>query len=153
MKHRIIRIVAGAVVGLVLVAAVPSHESRVTAVSVVVYKDPNCGCCVSWIEHLRRHGFQVSARDTNDVSGVKRTGRVPAQLHSCHTAFVNGYVVEGHVPAADIQKMLDEKPRIAGIGVGGMPIGSPGMEMGARKDKYDVMAFNRDGTMSVFARH
>jgi hypothetical protein len=153
MKHRIIRMSVAALASLLLVGAVPSPASRVPAVSVVVYKDPNCGCCVSWIEHLRKHGFEVSARDTNDVSGVKKTGRVPAQHHSCHTAFVGGYVVEGHVPAADIQKMLDEKPKIAGIAVGGMPIGSPGMEMGARKDKYDVIAFNRDGTTRVFARH
>ena len=153
MKPRVARVTAAAIAGLLLMAAVPSHESRVTAISVVVYKDPNCGCCTSWVEHLRKHGFVVAVRDTNDVTGAKKTGRVPERLYSCHTAFVNGYVVEGHVPATDIQRMLDEKPRIAGIGVGGMPIGSPGMEMGSRKDKYDVIAFNRDGTTRVFARH
>jgi hypothetical protein len=78
---------------------------------------------------------------------------VPEQLHSCHTAFVNGYVVEGHVPAADIQRLLKDKPKVAGIAVPGMPVGSPGMEMGSRVDRYDVIAFNRDGSTRVFARH
>ena len=136
-----------------LTAAVPTHESRVTAVSVVVYKDPNCGCCKSWVEHLRKHGFEVVAKDTADMTAIKRTGRVPEALHSCHTAFVNGFVIEGHVPAADIQRLLAEKPRVAGIAVPGMPIGSPGMEMGSRVDRYDVIAFNRDGSTRVFARH
>jgi hypothetical protein len=120
---------------------------------ITVFKDPGCGCCKSWVDHLRKHGFDVTVRDTSDVGGAKRTGRVPEQLHSCHTAFVNGYVVEGHVPAADIQRLLREKPKVAGIAVPGMPAGSPGMEMGSRVDKYDVIAFNRDGTTRVFAHH
>ena len=122
-------------------------------ISITVFKDPNCGCCTSWVEHLRKHGFAVIARDTSDVDAVKRAGRVPTALQSCHTAFVNGYVIEGHVPAADIQRLLSEKPRVAGIAVGGMPTGSPGMEAGGRVDRYDVVAFNRDGSTRVFARH
>jgi hypothetical protein len=153
-KRRLITVAAISLAALSLSAlAVPSHESRVTAVSVVVYKDPNCGCCKIWIDHLRKHGFAVTARDTSDMSGAKATGRVPQRLQTCHTAFVGGYVVEGHVPATDIQRMLDEKPKIAGIAVPGMPIGSPGMEVGNRKDKYDVIAFTRDGSTSVFAKH
>jgi len=105
------------------------------------------------MEHLRKHGFEVTGRDTSDMRGAKATGGVPVRLQSCHTAFVNGYVVEGHVPAADIQRMLDEKPKIAGIAVPGMPIGSPGMEMGNRVDRYDVIAFNRDGSTRIFAKH
>jgi len=120
---------------------------------VTVYKDPNCGCCKLWIDHLKRHGFQVTARDTSDLDGVKRVARVPQTQRSCHTAFVNGYVVESHVPAADIQRLITQKPKIAGIAVGGMPIGSPGMEMGNRVDPYDVLEFTRDGTTRVFARH
>lgn len=123
------------------------------AVTVTVFKDPNCGCCKEWITHLKKHAFNVVAKDTSDMSGVKTTGRVPRQLQSCHTAFVNGYVVEGHVPAADIQRMLDEKPKVAGIAVPGMPAGSPGMEVPGRVDRYDVIAFGRDGSTSVFARH
>ena len=87
------------------------------------------------------------------MSGAKATGRVPGRLQTCHTAFVNGYVVEGHVPAADVKRMLNEKPKIAGIAVPSMPAGSPGMEVGSRVDRYDVIAFNRDGSTSVFARH
>jgi hypothetical protein len=121
--------------------------------AVLVYKDPNCGCCKEWIEHLRKHAFRVTAKDTSDVSGIKKSGRVPSQLMSCHTAFVNGYVIEGHVPAEDIKRLLKEKPKVAGLAVAGMPIGSPGMEVGNRKDKYDVIAFNRDGSTQVFAKH
>lgn len=134
---------------------VPSGKRAHTApsISVTVFKDPNCGCCKSWVEHLRKHGFEVVVRDTSDVGGAKRAGRVPEQLHSCHTAFVNGYVIEGHVPASDIQRLLNEKPKVAGLAVPGMPVGSPGMEMGGRAERYDVIAFNRDGTTRIFARH
>src|SRR5690242_1772085 len=113
--RRFVSSVALAAAGLLLSAAVPSAESRVPAISIVVYKDPDCGCCKNWVEHLRKHGFAVTVHDTSDVSGAKETGRVPEQLRTCHTAFVNGYVVEGHVPAEDIQRMLDQKPKIAGI--------------------------------------
>jgi hypothetical protein len=128
--------------------ALPGGRPHIT-----VFKDPGCGCCKSWVEHLRKHGFEVAVRDTSDVSGAKRAGRVPAQLHSCHTAFVNGYVVEGHVPASDIQRLLKEKPKVAGLAVPGMPVGSPGMEMGDRMEHYAVIAFSRDGSAHVFARH
>jgi hypothetical protein len=129
----------------------PAVKASVT--SVTVFKDPNCGCCKDWVEHLRKHAFKVVAKDTSDMSGIKRSGRVPQQLMSCHTAFVNGYVIEGHVPAEDIKRLLAEKPKIAGLAVAGMPAGSPGMEVGNRKDRYEVVAFNRDGTTSVYARH
>ena len=131
----------------------PADRASPAGAAVTVFKDPNCGCCSAWIEHLRKHAFKVTARDTSDVASIKRSGRVPQQLVSCHTAFVNGYVIEGHVPAEDIQRLLEEKPKIAGLAVAGMPIGSPGMEVGNRRDKYEVIAFNRDGTTSVFARH
>lgn len=142
-----------------LAFVVPSHAHAQAArqpaagPAVTVYKDPNCGCCKDWVEHLRKHAFKVTVKDTNDVASIKRSGRVPSQLTSCHTAFVNGYVIEGHVPAADIKRLLQEKPKVAGIAVAGMPIGSPGMEIGDRKDKYDVVAFTRDGITSVFAKH
>ena len=155
MKYRVLARWAGVLVLASLASAhAPSSTTNVaTATKITVFKDPNCGCCQQWVEHLRKHSFEVAVRDTSDVSGAKRTGRVPEPLYSCHTAFVGGYVVEGHVPAADIQRMLKEKPRIAGIAVGGMPAGSPGMEVGTRKDPYDVVAFDRDGTTRVFARH
>jgi hypothetical protein len=152
MQYRaFLRVTAIAVVSLLGSAALPSHHEAAPP-TITVFKDPNCGCCKSWVEHLKKHGFAVVVRDTSDLSGAKRAGRVPEQLYACHTAFVNGYVVEGHVPARDIQRLLKEKPKVAGIGVGGMPAGSPGMEVG-RVDPYDVLAFNRDGTTRVFARH
>lgn len=155
MQYRaLIRFAGVALAGSLLSAsAPPSREATVPKPHITVFKDPNCGCCKSWVEHLRKHGFDVAVRDTSDVSGAKSTGRVPEALHSCHTAFVNGYVVEGHVPAADIQRMLREKPKLMGLAVPGMPAGSPGMEMGSRVDPYDVVAFNRDGTTRVFAHH
>jgi hypothetical protein len=118
-----------------------------------VFKDPNCGCCKLWVDHLRKHAFSVTTKDTSDVQSIKGSARVPEAHRSCHTAFVGGYVIEGHVPAEDIKRLLAEKPKIAGLAVGGMPVGSPGMEFGNRKDPYDVVAFNRDGTTRVFAKH
>jgi hypothetical protein len=159
MQYRYLaRAVSVAVLATLVSASAPlvrsgSRADFAPSINVTVFKDPNCGCCKSWVEHLRKHGFSVIVRDTSDVSGAKRAGRVPEQLKSCHTAFVNGYVVEGHVPAADIQRLLTEKPKIAGLAVPGMPVGSPGMETGGRVESYDVIAFNRDGTRRVFARH
>ncbi len=145
--------IAGLLAAGALGAVPHTREQPQPGPVMTVYKDPNCGCCKSWIDHLRTHGFRVIARDTSDMTGAKRTGRVPERLQTCHTGFVGGYVVEGHVPAADIKRMLDEKPRIAGLAVPGMPIGSPGLEVGNPKDPYEVIAFNRDGTTRVFARH
>lgn len=154
MQYRaLLRVTGVALLSLLAGATIPAVDNPGAAVRVTVFKDPNCGCCKSWVEHLRKHGFDVITRDTSDIMGAKRTGRVPERLYSCHTAFVSGYVVEGHVPAADIRRLLREKPKVAGIGVGGMPAGSPGMEVGGRVDKYDVLAFSRDGTTRVFARH
>ena len=152
MKSRFVLLAAFAV-ALPLHVDAQSPATKASAVSVTVFKDPNCGCCKDWVEHLRKHAFKVIARDTSDMSGIKQSGRIPQQLMSCHTAFVNGYVIEGHVPAEDIKRLLAEKPKIAGLAVAGMPVGSPGMEVGNRKDRYDVIAFNRDGTTSVYARH
>lgn len=154
MQYRVLaRFASMALLASLVSASAPAASLPAAASRITVFKDPNCGCCKSWVEHLRKHGFDVVTRDTSDLSGPKRTGRVPEPLHSCHTGFVNGYVVEGHVPAADIQRLLREKPRVAGIAVAGMPAGSPGMEMGSRVDRYEVIAFNRDGSTRVFARH
>ena len=121
---------------------------------VEVFKTPTCGCCAKWVEHMRTNGFNVRTTDMNDVSEIKRTRGVPDQLHSCHTAVVNGYVIEGHVPAADVHRLLKEKPAVTGIAVGGMPIGSPGMEFpGSKGDAYNVVAFDKSGKTQVFAKH
>jgi hypothetical protein len=133
-------------------AAEPRQGSS-AQLEMTVFKDPNCGCCKAWVDHLRKHGFTVTTKDTSDMAPIKNSARVPADHRSCHTAFVSGYVIEGHVPADDIKRLLADNPKVAGLAVGGMPIGSPGMELGNRKDAYDVIAFNRDGTTRVFAKH
>jgi hypothetical protein len=119
--------------------------------TVVVYKSPTCGCCNAWVDHMREHGYTVVTHDTTDLEPIKRQLGVPAGRVSCHTATVRGYTIEGHVPADLIRKLIDEKSRFAGLAVPGMPMGSPGME-GVVKQKYDVIAFDRDGRVEVYAR-
>lgn len=128
-------------------------ESAGEAKKVTVQKDPNCGCCGNWIKHLEAAGFQVTAHNNEDMDSVKAAQGVPEALHSCHTALVDGYVIEGHVPAADIVRLLAERPKAHGLSVPGMPMGSPGMEYGDEKDPYDVILFSEDGEQSVFASH
>jgi hypothetical protein len=119
-----------------------------------VYKDPSCGCCTKWIEHLRASGLQPIVHDRTDMDTLKDGLGVPATLRSCHTAVAGKYVVEGHVPAADIKRLIKAAPKgIIGIAVPGMPAGSPGMEMGGRVDRYDVIAFSANGGTTTFARH
>jgi hypothetical protein len=133
--------------------AAGAHEHG-APVAVTVYKNAQCGCCNNWVEHLRKNGFNVTAKDVDDLGAIKSKLGVPASLGSCHTAIVGSYVVEGHVPAADIRKLLAEKPKVAGIGVPGMPMGSPGMEVsGMPADKYEVTAFAKNGKQRVFAAH
>jgi hypothetical protein len=120
--------------------------------TITVYKDPSCGCCKNWIQYLVKHGYQVDAKDTPDMRGVKRTLGVPEGLTSCHTAVVNGYLIEGHVSAEDIDRLLAQKPKIAGLAVPGMPAGSPGMD-GPRTQHYQVLAFDKTGKTTVFATH
>ncbi|MCG6872614.1 MAG: DUF411 domain-containing protein [Gammaproteobacteria bacterium] len=117
-----------------------------------VYKSPTCGCCKLWIQHLRAEGFNVQAQDVEDVVASKIQAGITPRLASCHTAHVGGYVIEGHVPAADIRRLLKEKPAVTGLAVPGMPEGSPGME-GPNPVPYEVLAFVRGGPVSVFARH
>jgi hypothetical protein len=120
--------------------------------TITVYKDPSCGCCKKWIEHLVKHGYRVDAKDTPNMTEIKRTLGVPDALTACHTAVVNGYLIEGHVPAADIDRLLEQKPRIAGLAVPGMPAGSPGME-GMGTQRYQVLTFDKSGKTKVFASH
>lgn len=131
------------------VAGVPD-----SALAATVYKSPTCGCCAAWVDHLRANGFRVTTVDREDLAPVKAAHGVGEHLASCHTTLVGGYVVEGHVPAADIRRLLRERPAVAGIAVPGMPTGSPGMEVpGARADRYDVVSFDRAGATRVFASH
>ena len=120
----------------------------------VVHKSPSCGCCSVWVEHVRAAGFQVEVRDRDDLQPVKQRLGVPYGKGSCHTAEVGGYFVEGHVPAADIQRLLQEKPKARGLTVPGMPAGSPGMEMpDGSVQAYAVELVGGDGESTVYARH
>ena len=120
---------------------------------VTVYRSPSCGCCGEWVKHLERHGFQVKDIQTDDMETIKAEQGLPSDLASCHTAVVDGYVLEGHIPASDVIALLNEKPDIAGIAVPGMPLGSPGMEAGDRKQDFAVLAFDDAGEVEVFQEH
>jgi hypothetical protein len=133
-------------------ATTPSVDPAPKPTRITVYKDPSCGCCKNWIEHLIKHGYAVDAKDTPAMAEVKRTLGVPDALTSCHTAVVNGYLIEGHVPAADIARLLKEKPKVAGLAVPGMVTGSPGME-GPTKQHYQVLSFDKNGKTKVFASY
>lgn len=120
---------------------------------VTMFKDPNCGCCGKWAEHMRANGFSVKEIASREMDAVKRQAGVPQALGSCHTAKVGGYVVEGHVPAADVKRMLAQKPAVTGLSAPGMPQGSPGMEGPYPADRYDVVSFDAEGRSAVFASH
>ncbi|MDP2956708.1 MAG: DUF411 domain-containing protein, partial [Longimicrobiales bacterium] len=136
--------------GVVAAAAVAATPADPALPTIVVYKTEGCGCCNGWIEHLQAAGFTVDARNVTDLMTVKRDAGVPAANSSCHTALVDGYVVEGHVPADLVKKMLAERPDVAGLAVPGMPVGSPGME-GPGAKPFQVLTFDRQGTNTVYA--
>ncbi|GAB4575194.1 MAG: DUF411 domain-containing protein [Rhodothalassiaceae bacterium] len=135
-----------------LIWAMPASALAADQV-VTLYKSPLCGCCMGWAEHLRRSGFKVDIRNTETLSTIKTRLGVPAELQSCHTARVGEYVIEGHVPAADIEKLLAGGRSIRGLAVPGMPVGSPGMEQVGRSMPYIVFAFDTDGRRSEFSAH
>lgn len=121
--------------------------------TVTVYKSPTCGCCGDWIGHLEDNGFPVDVEDRANVGPVKRQLGVPEDLAACHTAVVEDYVVEGHVPAEQVKRLLREAPDLRGIGVAGMPVGSPGMERGDYAEPYEVVAFTANGETTVVAEY
>ena len=132
-------------------AAMPLRTD-VTRPPVTVYKDASCGCCKKWIEHMQASGFTVTAHDSADMDALKDHYGVPSDVRSCHTALVGSYVVEGHVPAADVDRLLKEQPKAAGLSVPGMVMGSPGME-GPTSRPYTVLAFQKTGATTPFATH
>lgn len=135
-------------------AFVPPRTVHAESTRITVYKTPTCGCCKGWVEHLRTNGFEVATEDLADLSLLKQGHRIPKALQTCHTAIVDGYVVEGHVPASDVKRLLAERPGVAGVAVPGMPIGSPGMEMRGRgTEAYETVTFTTSGTTAVFERH
>ncbi len=120
--------------------------------TVDVYKSPYCGCCGQWVEHMQAAGFTVRSHNVDDVPAARKQLGMPDNLGSCHTARIGNYVIEGHVPAADVQRLLKEKPKAVGLAVPGMPQGAPGMET-ARPQPYDTLLVSNDGQIRVFARH
>ena len=137
------------VLALLSVVLWPMMKSA-TGPEVVVYKSPTCGCCRKWVSYLRSNGFNVTQIDTHNIQKVKKNQGIPEWLESCHTAIVDGYIVEGHVPVKEIRRMLEEKPSLKGIAVPRMPVGSPGMEQGTRKQPYDVLAIEVDGSTAIY---
>lgn len=122
--------------------------------TVTVYRSPTCGCCKAWVSHIEAARFTTKIVEMDDVSPVKRRAGVPIAHESCHTALIDGYFIEGHVPAGEIQRLLAEKPKAQGISVPGMPVGSPGMEvLGVAADRFQTILIASDGSATVFAKH
>jgi hypothetical protein len=140
------------IVTMALTTAMIAGAGAQAPPKIEVFKTTTCGCCAKWVEHLRSQGFSPRTVDLVNLSEVKAKHNVPRALQSCHTAIVGGYVIEGHVPAADIRSLLKQRPAVVGLAVPGMPIGSPGME-GPNPDRYDVLSFDKQGQTRVFATH
>ena len=117
---------------------------------ITVWKNPDCGCCKEWIAHLQKSGFEVLAKDVPDTAPIRQKLGLPAKFGSCHTAQMGAYVLEGHVPAQEVRRLLRDQPKAVGLAVPGMPIGSPGMEVGKRQDPSDVLLVLADGSSRVY---
>jgi hypothetical protein len=139
---------------LMIFAAAPARAAD-TAPSIEVWKSATCQCCGAWVKHLEANGFtvKVNAAEPSTLASLKRQAGVGDKLASCHTAMIDGYVIEGHVPATDIKRLVAERPEAIGLAVPGMPVGSPGMEQGAEFEPYDVLLVKKDGTTEAFASH
>ena len=140
--------------GLVAAAGLQTFSAQRSAGTITVQRDPGCGCCLKWVAHLEAAGFKTTVTESPEMAAIKKSKGVPDAARSCHTGTIDGYVVEGHVPADDIKRMLKERPAIVGIGVPGMPAGSPGMEVASGLvQPFDVLAFDKAGRVTVFASH
>lgn len=137
---------------LMLLLATPWVHAEQKVPQITVYKSPTCGCCNKWVKHLQQNGFKVITHNRTDMPKVKSEVGVKPPYQSCHTALIDGYFIEGHVPAKDIKRLLKEKPNAAGLTVPGMPMGSPGME-GHRKDPYSVLILQKDGSQGVYSQY
>ena len=147
MKSIIMMIVAG------LLALPTVNASDAMVKDIVVYKNPDCGCCTKWVRYLEQNNYNVTIEDTRDVQAVKKRLGVPEKLAACHTAVIDGYVIEGHITHRDIKRLLLFRPDVTGIAVPGMPLGTPGMEMGDSVESYDVISFDEQGRLEVFSAH
>lgn len=125
------------------------REDKTASKEIVIYQSKTCGCCKKWVKHLEDNGFKTVSKFVDDVTETKLSVNLPMKLASCHTAFMDGYIIEGHVPASAIQKLLTEKPVVKGLAVPGMPMGSPGME-GSYKEPFNVIAFDEHGNERVY---
>ncbi len=142
------------ILGSVFLAACSTSAESSSDSQVTVYKSATCGCCSDWVSYLEDNGFAVTTIETEDMATVKDNNAVPLELRACHTALIDGYVVEGHVPVDEIKKLVEEKPNILGIAVAGMPPGSPGMDIpGFETDPFDVVSFDADGNVEIFAQY
>jgi len=141
--------ITAAAVAVAIIGGFGLLRDNSAAQEITVYKTPTCGCCGKWVDHLKAAGYEVTVSNLSDLTEIKNLHGVPMTLRTCHTGIVNGYVVEGHVPARFVTRLIEEKPAIAGIAVPGMPIGSPGME-GPYRESYDVVSFDSRGETAVF---
>ncbi len=140
----------GALFGLVTFSLANLAIARSDPNQITVWKTASCGCCKEWVAHLRKNGFQVVTKDVKETASVRHKLGLPEKFGSCHTASLAGYVLEGHVPAQEIRRLLREKPAAIGLAVPGMPVGSPGMEMGITGDAYDVLLVLSNGSSRVY---
>ena len=137
-----------------MTGAISAQRPAPQGPTVQVFKSATCGCCANWVKHLQANGFATRVMDVEDISDIKAKHNIPAAAQSCHTATVDGYVLEGHVPAADVKRLLKDRPAVLGLAVPGMPIGSPGMEVPNMKpNPYNVMSFDRGGQLKVYSSH
>ena len=138
-----------------LAAAFPvaAYAKPARSATLTVYKSPSCGCCSGWVDHIKASGIAVRVVEMEDVTPMAKKLGVPDAMRSCHTGEIGGYFIEGHVPAADIRKLLRERPAARGIALPGMPVGAPGMEQGARRDPYATMIVSRVGKPTLIVRH
>ena len=136
-----------------LESPVAKSEGQAAFPKGTVHKSPSCGCCGAWIEHMQEHGFELETNNVDNLQPIKEQAGIPFGMGSCHTAMIDGYFIEGHVPAEEVKRLLTEKPKAKGLTVPAMPIGSPGMESGDRIDPYEVLLVHEDGTTSVYAKY
>jgi hypothetical protein len=143
-----------AVLAVLVGAGVTQIVLAQSAPTIAVVKDPGCGCCTTWVAHLKQAGFKATVTESAAIDAFKDSKGVPRAARSCHTGTIDGYVIEGHVPAVDITRLLKERPDVVGLAVPGMPVGSPGMEApDGHVAPYDVIAFDKSGKTRVFASH
>lgn len=146
------RLLLGSAAALTAFVALP-FLAEMSSMEVHVFKSRSCGCCNAWVRHLSSAGFAVKVSDVDDTTAARKRLGMPERFGSCHTATVDGYVLEGHVPAAEVKRLLAAGIKAIGLAVPSMPIGSPGMEMGARKDPYQVLLVDNSGEATVFASY